>query len=207
MMLFGILGFIFFFSSLAIWILYRGRQPEPVQLIRINSGQPQAEWTSTGITLRQVKQDYLKTVAYIEDWTSQTKPDVAMCSHIESRLAASFRRRFQLYARYRQQTAYFEVFRCDHTLTVRHFSTDAQSCILLDFQTNRRLILHVAAGIIRPPVHTLADQVLVYRMVYDAEQHLWQIADYIQSISPKHLASLSHEEPLMNKIKHIGHNQ
>ncbi len=78
-----------------------------------------------------------------------------------------------------------DILRANHEVRVRDFGNDGLSCLLLDFQTERRLATYHYWSKRRIHTQHLDDVICVYRMHFDQLNQRWKIADYIQEL-PSH---------------------
>jgi hypothetical protein len=158
--------------------------PWASRLRRINAGAAsRAEWMAPQSTVDAVRSDYMRAMHWLPDsmlqaWTEQwaTAPYY---------LSGAFLRRHQEILKYHRTTyppRYIGVLQCEHQPHVRHFSDDGERCLVIDHQSDQRMITYDYWT--QKPINTqnLGPATLVYEMFYDRQQSRWKIDRYVQEL-------------------------
>ncbi|NJL92266.1 MAG: hypothetical protein HC915_00350 [Anaerolineae bacterium] len=75
-----------------------------------------------------------------------------------------------------------DILRAHHRVEVRHFGADRHSCIVIDYQTDRRLATYDYWSGARLHTQDIGNAGLVFAMRYDDHSATWKIARYIQTL-------------------------
>ncbi|MCA9916009.1 MAG: hypothetical protein H6671_14155 [Anaerolineaceae bacterium] len=134
-------------------------------------------------TVEQVQIDYLAAMEWLQDSLLQAWPRPLASAPIY--LAGQYLRHYQhIMTQYQGRRSYcfVGVLRCDHQVQVKAFADDRRTCVVIDFQTQRRMATYDYQT--RERLHTqyLPDGVTVYKMVYDDRGARWKIAALIQEL-------------------------
>lgn len=164
---------------------------------RANPGQRhKSEWIAPTEVIDQVVQHYLEGVQYAIN--TLPKGYVSYARDLDKYMTGAHlkNQRATIDARLRQDTLrLIDILRADHRVRVRYFADDGLACILLDYQTERRLATYHYWSKRRVHTQHLEDTVIVYRMEYDTHVRRWKIAEYIQEL-PAHYGPLAIDGPL-----------
>lgn len=150
---------------------------------RIRAGAARkAEWMAPDEVVDRVREDYLTAVRWMGDnmlasWPHQWAESV-------NYLSGQFLKRFRLSAPPLSggRPRAIGVLRADHQVTVRCFTEDGESCLVVDRQTQRRMATYDARTHERVMTQDLGDGTVVYQMRYDVQAARWKIDDYIQEL-------------------------
>ncbi|MCB9453643.1 MAG: hypothetical protein H6672_19605 [Anaerolineaceae bacterium] len=133
--------------------------------------------------IEQVKTDYLLAVEWLQDSLLLAWPRPLAGAPFY--MADKFLRHYQhVVTQYqvRRPYCYVGVLRCDHQVHVKAFSDDGKRCIVIDYQTQRRMATYNYPS--RERLHTqhLTDGIMVYQMIYDDRGAHWKIAAFVQEL-------------------------
>lgn len=154
------------------------------QLYKVNQAH-RAEWMAPLYVIDTVKRDYLA----FYDYATATLPRgwVPYLTHLDHYLAedmlAEQRRHLNEWLG-QNHGRFTDILRANHRLEVRHFSADGTTCLIVDYQTERRIATYEYWHGTRVHTQDLGDAALVYQMKYDAVRGRWRIATYIQTLPP-----------------------
>lgn len=161
---------------------------------------PAFEWTASGPVVTQVEQHYRDALAALSDSALMpvSRSAGVMRQHMAEPLYTRQLRRLMGESAARSRR-FVGVLHAQHDVRVRHFSDRGETCIVVDYQSRRRVITYDHATARRVHVQTLDDGVLVCQMVYDVRAGRWLLADVVQSVpshadtaATHHLAAKSH---------------
>lgn len=141
------------------------------------------EWMAPDEVVEGVRGDYLAAMRWLQEhglapW--QYRWRVA-----PTYLSGPYLRRFQAILTQQDRKgapAVAGVLRADHQLTVRHFSEDGETCLVVDQQTQRRMATYDRRTQDRVTTQDLGDGALVFRMRYDGVERRWKIDDFVQEL-------------------------
>jgi hypothetical protein len=142
-----------------------------------------AEWMAPDEVVQQVKRNYLDAVNWLHDsmfgsWSQQWSGASGYLS------GAQLKRHQQILLRSRgaRMPQIAGIIRCDHVLEVRHFGENGDQCLIVDYQTGRRMATYNRETQERVHTQDLGDGVLVYKMKYDDNARRWKIEQFIQEL-------------------------
>jgi len=178
--------FLFAFLIVVGIMSFSGQRQVPWarKLRRINAGVARrAEWMAPESTVDAVRADYLRAIHWLpesmlhswsEQWTSA--PDY---------LSGSFLKRYQEILKHHRTgypPRYIGVLQCAHHIQVRHFSDDGERCLVIDHQSQQRMM--TCDYWTQVPVNSqhLEDTTVVYEMRYDRQSARWKIDRYVQQL-------------------------
>lgn len=175
----GVLLVLVYFSRSAI-------VPWLHQMNRLNPGVVnKAEWMAPPQVLEAVKKDYIAfytyaTITLPQGWNTYLRD---LNHYLCDEMLTS--QRDSLDTRLRQDRGrVYDILRANHRLEVRHFSADGLSCVVVDYQTERRLATYEYWRKYRVHTQDIGSATLVYQMKYDQRAMRWKIATYIQTLPP-----------------------
>lgn len=168
---------------LLAWALAPRGVPWANALTRLNAGAGgRAEWMAPDTVVRAVTRDFLAT----QDWLAAGARDWGRLGReLEHYTAGAYQRRQRTALGLLAQTRgprLASVQTAEHTLAVRHFSSDGLRCLVVDWQRARRLdTQHYWSG---RPVHTqrLPEAVVVWQMAYDTDDRRWKVERLVQTL-------------------------
>ena len=161
-----------------------GRVPWANKMRRVNAAAVnKAEWMAPDEVVQQVKRNYLDAINWLHDsmfssWTQQWSGAAGYL------IGAHLKRHQQVLLRGRaaRVSEIAGVMRCDHVLEVRHFGENGDQCLIVDYQTGRRMATYNRDTHERLHTQDLGDGVVVYRMKYDEKAHRWKIEQFVQEL-------------------------
>jgi hypothetical protein len=140
------------------------------------------EWMADDAVVQQVRNDYLQATRWIHDhmlagWSHQWQVAPRY-------LSGKYLKRFQtILTQHRAtQQQFVGVLRADHQIVIRHFSENGESCLVVDYQAQRRMATYDVHTGERVQTQDLGDGALVYRMIYDLDAGRWKIAEFVQEL-------------------------
>ena len=178
-----LIALILIFVGIFCILFVAGREPIPWtnRLRRVHPGvSRKAVWVAPDDVVRQVSDDYLRTVEWLTGAARGEKTHRA-----PEYLTGLFLSRFQTIINYQNSphhTHFVGSMMARHHLQVRHFSDDGSRCLVVDCQTERRiesLQLHDYGWSL---LQDLGDGTLVFQMRYDTRAQRWKIESFIQEL-------------------------
>jgi hypothetical protein len=149
---------------------------------RPGSGRGQAEWTAPPEVVRAVRGDYLAAQA----WLARCSANYGQLSRdLERFTAGPYLRRQQAILGLLAQTRgprLAAVLEADRQIAVRHFSADGLRCLVVDRQSQRRMVTRRYWAGDEAGRQSLPDAILVTQMVYDPRERRWKLERLIQSL-------------------------
>jgi hypothetical protein len=141
------------------------------------------EWLAPVDVTRQVECDYRAALHWLQKsvfdtWNKQWTTAPLF-------LAGSYLRRYQkLLSDYRsvRMPRYIGILHSEHQVDVRHFSEDGERCLIVDCQTQRRMVTYNYLMQRSLQTQALDDGVVVYQMVYDKDAQRWKIEAFVQEL-------------------------
>lgn len=163
----------------------RGQVPWSKKMRRIHAGAAhKAEWMATDEVVQQVRADYLAVTRWIHDYMLTDAP--VRYQNAPHYLSGNYLKQFQtrLAQQFdlRRSPGFVGVLRADHQVSIRHFTASGESCLVVDYQTQRRMATYNARTHTRLLTQDLGSSLVVYRMVYDLDEYRWKIDDYVQEL-------------------------
>jgi len=156
--------------------------PWSKHLKRVHAGTAaHGEWLAPEAVLEQVKVHYRETIHWLQDIASDPGNTIENAADY---LSGDMLRRFERQIQYRQTTPLFfvGVLRADHEIDVRYFSSDGQSCLVVDHQTEQRIATYDAETHHRILTQDMGESTLVYRMIYDLDDERWKLDEFVQTL-------------------------
>lgn len=154
------------------------------EMSRVNPGVVnKAEWMAPATVIEAVKRDYIAFYTY----ATKTLPQgwVPYLRDLNHYLCDDMLREQREYLEKRlghDRGRIYDILRATHRLEVRHFSADGLTCLLIDYQTERRIATYDYWRGKRIHTQDLGAATLVYKMRYDSRAGVWKIASYIQTL-------------------------
>ena len=131
--------------------------------------------------VQQVRAHYLDAINWLQD--SALMSPSRQWSGAADYLSATYLKRYRnLLLKERNSVEFAGVLRADHTVEVRQFSENGLYCLVIDHQTERRMATYNRKTHERLHTQDLGDGVVVYAMLYDAEDQHWKIGSFIQEL-------------------------
>ncbi len=153
------------------------------KLQRVSSGTSRAEWTAPEYVLQQVRNDYLMAVRWQRD--SAFQPLEVQMNSATYYFTGEYLHHYQTllgYHRRRHPPRYTDILQAQHSVQVRHFTSNGERCLLLDRQTERSVTTCNLMQSASPLRQALTDAVVVYQMQYERSQRRWKVERYVQEI-------------------------
>ncbi len=155
------------------------------QMRRVRIGQGRKEWLAPENIMHTVIQHYQEYVEFaqanlLKGWVGYARalPTFMVDDMLHAQLEV-------LDTRLRQDNLrLIDILRASHRVHVRNFGDDGLTCLLLDYQTERRLATYHYWTKRRVHTQHLADAILVYEMQYDLDDERWKMANFIQELPP-----------------------
>lgn len=171
---------------------------------RVNLGNNVREWLAPVEVCQQVMADYQQAITFTrkalrQGWIPYGR---VLDEYATGNYLREQRQRLEKRLR-RDRLRLIDILDAQHELRVRHFSDDGLACILLDYQTARRLRIYEYWTRRLIQTLTLDDTIYVYQMVYDHESRRWKIAEFIQEL-PARIALMALHHPLSELLPHIS---
>jgi hypothetical protein len=167
-------------------VTFTGQRAVPwaSRLRRVNAGVARrAEWMAPQPTVDAVRQDYMCAMRWLPEselqgWSEQwaTAPYY---------LSGSLLKRYQEILKHHRTGSpprYIGIMQCTHNIQIRHFSDDGERCLVIDHQSDRRMV--TCNYRTRAPINTqkLGDGTIVYEMLYDRQSASWKVDRYVQEL-------------------------
>lgn len=146
-----------------------------------------AEWLATEDIMQDVMQHYMEYIEFAQE--TLLTGWVRYYHGIRQYLAGDYLQLQlrNLEARLRvDNVRLIDILRANHDLRIRDFGDDGLTCLLLDYQTERRLATYHYWNKRRVHTQQLDDCICVYRMRYDRLNRRWKITEYIQELPAHH---------------------
>jgi hypothetical protein len=148
------------------------------RLKRLHAGVARkAEWMAPDDVVSRVVQDYLD----ILDWLSSSALN-PLPSSAEMYLTGQALHRYLELTKPGKVQRFAGVLTAQHDVQVRHFSEDGSECLVIDCQTQRRMLTYNLREWRLLHGQDLEDGTVVYRMVYDSVARRWKISSFIQEL-------------------------
>lgn len=162
----------------------RSRQNVPEPLQRLHPGvADKAEWMASETTVQRVTTDYLAAQQWVGD---MQLADCFACLREVGRYfsGALLREHQRLLGRQLAQShvRLVGVLRAHHHITVRRFSDDGLSCLVIDRQSERRMATYNYWTKQRVHTQDLGNGAVVYRMTFDRPSGRWKVDEFIQQL-------------------------
>lgn len=162
----------------------RGRVPWSNKLRRLHADVPhKAEWMAPESVVNRVRADYRATLDWLHD--SVLRGVAYQWRSAPQHLSGAYLKRYRATLKHQRQAgqpACAGVLRADHRLEVRRFSEDGECCLVIDYQTQRRMATYDSETQARLHTQDMGDCVLVYQMVYDAGSQRWKLDKFVQQL-------------------------
>jgi hypothetical protein len=160
------------------------RVPWASQLRRIHAGMPpKTEWMAPARVVNQVRGHYQQALDWQHD--SALKPFALQWREASDYLSGMYLRRYRAVLHHQRQTVKLlsmGVLRADHRIEVRRFSEYGDSCLIIDYQTQRRMATYDYETRTRLHTQDMGDCTIVCQMIYDRDSEHWKIDRYIQQL-------------------------
>lgn len=143
------------------------------------------EWMAPDEVVEQVRAHYLEAMNWLTDTTLSSWAQ--QWSQAPGRLSGAClkrQRRLVLNERSGRGVQFVGVVRCDHAVEVRQFSETGSFCLVIDYQSQRRMATYNRRTRERLHTQDLGDGIVVYAMRYDAIDQRWKIDSFVQELPP-----------------------
>lgn len=152
---------------------------------RVKIGGGRTEWLAPEVVMHTVIQHYQEYIEFAQEnllkgWVGYAKALPTYMTHNMLTVQLGI-----LDARLLEDNLrLIDILRTSHRVHVRNFGDDGLTCLLLDYQTERRLATYHYWT--RRRIHTqhLNDAILVYEMQFDSDDQRWKLANFIQELPP-----------------------
>ncbi len=141
------------------------------------------EWMAPDHVIELVRAHYLEAVTWLQD--SMLTPWAQQWAVAPYYLSGSYLRRHHnlLLAHREVQGLHLTgVLRADHQVEVRQFSEIGDFCVVIDYQTQRRMATYNRKTRERGITQDLGDGAVIYAMIYDHKDQRWKIGSYVQEL-------------------------
>lgn len=156
------------------------------QLRRVHAGVPRlAEWMAPDEVVNQVRADYRTSVGWQHDNVLQSLSHQWL--EAPQYLSGIYLKRYRAILHIQRQArppATVGVLRADHRIEVRRFSAQGDRCLVIDYQTQRRMATYDYEARARLHTQDMGDCAVVYQMLYDSDSQRWKIDKFIQQLPP-----------------------
>lgn len=161
-----------------------GQVPWSGDMRRVRAGKARrAEWMAPDQVVHEVRQNFLEAVMWLHEgglpifepqWSS---PQYYLTGE-------ALRRHDQMFADYEtgRLSKFASVLRMHHQTLVRRFSKDGRRCLVVDYQTERRMATYDVRRQTRLHTQDLGSGVVVYRMAYHGRDQRWKIEAMVQEL-------------------------
>jgi hypothetical protein len=161
-----------------------GQIPWRSQMRQLRAAQV-TEWMAPDEVVELVRAHYLDAVTWLMDtslasWAQQW----AQAPTRLSGASLKRQRRLILNERSGKGLQFVGVVRADHVVEVRQFSETGSFCLVIDYQSQRRIATYNRKTRERLHTQDLGDGILVYAMRYDAIDQRWKIDSFVQELPP-----------------------
>jgi hypothetical protein len=177
------LGIAFAILLVLAWALAPRGAPWANALTRLWPGLPgEAEWLAPAEVIGVVRLDYLNALAWLDQCASDWS---ALARDVESYTTGVFLKRQRMALGLLAQTRgprLAAALKARHQVVVRAFSPDGLRCLVVDRQSERRMVTRRYWSGDSERVQRLPDTVLIWQMAYDLNARRWKIERLIQSL-------------------------
>lgn len=161
-----------------------GQIPWRSQMRQLRAAQV-TEWMAPDEVVELVRAHYMDAVTWLMDtslasWAQQW----AQAPTRLSGASLKRQRRLILNERSGKGLQFVGVVRADHVVEVRQFSETGSFCLVIDYQSQRRMATYNRKTRERLHTQDLGDGIVVYAMRYDAIDQRWKIDSFIQELPP-----------------------
>lgn len=161
-----------------------GQIPWRSQMRQLRAAQV-TEWMAPDEVVELVRAHYMDAVTWLMDtslasWAQQW----AQAPTRLSGASLKRQRRLILNERSGKGLQFVGVVRADHVVEVRQFSETGSFCLVIDYQSQRRIATYNRKTRERLHTQDLGDGIVVYAMRYDAIDQRWKIDSFIQELPP-----------------------
>jgi hypothetical protein len=139
-----------------------------------------AEWMAPDEVVEQVRNDYLRA----QDWLGESQlwargQQLHMAAYY---LSGEALKNHQVALLNQGRARFIGVLRADHEVEVRHFSETGDRCLLVDFQSGRRMATYNAQTRERLMTQDMGSGAVVYQLAYDLHDRRWKLERLIQEL-------------------------
>lgn len=161
-----------------------GQIPWRSQMRQLRAAQV-TEWMAPDEVVELVRAHFLDAVTWLMDtslasWAQQW----AQAPTRLSGASLKRQRRLILNERSGKGLQFVGVVRADHMVEVRQFSETGSFCLVIDYQSQRRIATYNRKTRERLHTQDLGDGIVVYAMRYDAIDQRWKIDSFVQELPP-----------------------
>ncbi|HYO89522.1 MAG TPA: hypothetical protein VER79_12790 [Candidatus Limnocylindrales bacterium] len=151
--------------------------------VRAGKAARRAEWMAPDQVVHEVRQNFLESVTWLhESGLPIFEPQWASPQYFLT--GEALRRHDMLLTQYLADRIhkFAAVLRMHHQVLVRRFSKDGRRCLVVDYQTERRMATYDVRKQTRLHTQDLGSGVVVYRMAYHARDQRWKIESLVQEL-------------------------
>lgn len=158
---------------------------DKMRRVKIGEGRP--EWLVPESVMHTVIQHYQEYIEFaqqnlLKGWVGYTR---ALTTYMHGEMLTAQLK--ILDARLHQDDLrLIDILRASHRVHVRNFNNDGLTCLLVDYQTERRLATYHYWTQRRVHTQHLEDAILIYQMQFDSANERWKLANFIQELPPHH---------------------
>jgi hypothetical protein len=161
-----------------------GRIPWGDKMRRLRAGVAhKAEWMAPDDVVQQVRTHYFDAVSWLQE--SMLMSWAQQWADAPYYLGGVYLKRYRnllLTQRESKGVPLTGILRADHVVEVRQFSEHGDTCLVIDYQTQRRMATYNRKTQERGVTQDLGDGVVVYAMLYDGKDRRWKIGSFVQEL-------------------------
>ena len=161
-----------------------GQVPWSGEMRRVRAGEARrAEWMAPDQVVHEVRQNFLEAVTWWhEGGLPVFEPQWSSPQYFLS--SDALRSHVEMFAQYQTDPLrkFAAVLRMHHQVLVRRFSKDGRRCLVVDYQSERRMATYDVRKQARLHTQDLGSGVVVYRMAYHARDQRWKIEALVQEL-------------------------
>ncbi|MFZ4813545.1 MAG: hypothetical protein ACOYL5_03335 [Phototrophicaceae bacterium] len=181
-----IVGLLVLIGLLLLGLALRGRPLPPWsgQVVQVkHSMLTKPEWMAPEHVCKQVAHAYQEALHWLQD--APLMGVAAQQAQIGMYLDGELLQQHQAQFAYNERNLprFIGILRVAHFIQVRQFSEHGEQCLVIDYQTERRMATYHTADHRRVTTQALADAYVIYQMRYDADAARWKIARFVQELN------------------------
>ena len=160
------------------------RVPWADQLKKLHAGVPhKAEWMAPDEVVNQVRGDYRRALDWQHDsvLTSIAHQWREAAQYFSGQYLKQYRATLY-HQRHAKMPVTVGVLRADHRIEVRRFSEHGERCLVVDYQTQRRMATYDYETRARLHTQDMGNSAIVCQMLYDNEWRRWKLDKTIQRL-------------------------
>lgn len=158
--------------------------PWSSEMRRVHAGKARrAEWMAPEQVVHEVRQNFLEAVTWLhEGGLPVFEPQWTSPQYFLTGEALSHHERAVVQYRQDRVRKFAAVLRMHHQVLVRRFSKDGRRCLIVDYQSERRMATYDVRRQLRLHTQDLGSGVVVYRMAYHPRDQRWKIEAFVQEL-------------------------